>query len=195
MTLLTSPCMIHLNPCSIPKTFLPSSRQRIVAAPITPLIPGAGPPPTNMATVSFIENSPSRSVWRKGLSNASGILWLNYREYSRAPSRSELNRYVPPLDCRDTVIVGQDIHCRRIEQKMLPGRRGKAKPASAVDSEHVTMCEQYSIALDMLIGCGETVACHGDANKLPCHMKAFGRSLRCFARVNCGLNFGNSLAD
>src|SRR5215471_15896181 len=32
---------------------------------------------------------------------------------------------------------------------MLPCRRGKAKPAIAEDSEHVTVCEQYDIALDV----------------------------------------------
>jgi hypothetical protein len=42
----------------MPKTFLPSARHRIVAALITPLIPGAGPPPTKIATVSVIENPP-----------------------------------------------------------------------------------------------------------------------------------------
>src|SRR3990170_6747694 len=42
--------MIHLNPSWIPSTSTPSRAQRIVAAPITALIPGAGPPPTAIAT-------------------------------------------------------------------------------------------------------------------------------------------------
>ena len=50
------PRMIHSNPSWIPSTSTPSRTQRIVAAPITALIPGAGPPPTTIATFlcSFI---------------------------------------------------------------------------------------------------------------------------------------------
>src|SRR5229473_5423640 len=46
-----SPCMIHSNPSRMPSTSTASNRARIVAAPITLLIPGAGPPPTRIARV------------------------------------------------------------------------------------------------------------------------------------------------
>src|SRR5882762_3133942 len=46
-----SPCMIHSNPSRTPSTSTASSRARIVAAPMTLLIPGAGPPPTRIARV------------------------------------------------------------------------------------------------------------------------------------------------
>src|SRR6266571_4236480 len=46
-----SPCMIHSNPSRMPSTSTASNRARIVAAPITLLIPGAGPPPTRIASV------------------------------------------------------------------------------------------------------------------------------------------------
>src|SRR3989441_2045675 len=46
-----SPCMIHSNPSRTPSTSTASNRARIVAAPITLLIPGAGPPPTRIASV------------------------------------------------------------------------------------------------------------------------------------------------
>ena len=44
-----SPCMIHSKPSRMPMTSIPSRRARIVAAPMTLLMPGAGPPPTRMA--------------------------------------------------------------------------------------------------------------------------------------------------
>src|SRR2546422_2478808 len=46
-----SPCMIHSNPSRMPSTSTASNRARIVAAPMTLLIPGAGPPPTRIASV------------------------------------------------------------------------------------------------------------------------------------------------
>src|SRR3989449_6667714 len=46
-----SPCMIHSNPSRTPSTSTASNRARIVAAPMTLLIPGAGPPPTRIASV------------------------------------------------------------------------------------------------------------------------------------------------
>src|SRR5215203_659359 len=46
-----SPCMIHSNPSRMPTTSIPPRRARIVAAPITLLIPGAGPPPTRIASL------------------------------------------------------------------------------------------------------------------------------------------------
>ncbi len=49
-TLSTLPCISHSNPSSTPSTSTPSSAARIVAAPMTALIPGAGPPPTSMAS-------------------------------------------------------------------------------------------------------------------------------------------------
>src|SRR5215831_17812386 len=47
----TSPCMIRSKPSSTPYTSTPSSTARIVAAPITALMPGAGPPPTRIASL------------------------------------------------------------------------------------------------------------------------------------------------
>ena len=47
----TLPCMIHSKPSRTPSTSTPSSTPRMVAAPITLLIPGAGPPPTRMASL------------------------------------------------------------------------------------------------------------------------------------------------
>ena len=44
------PCMIHSKPFSMPSTSTPSSAARIVAAPMTLLMPGAGPPPTRIAS-------------------------------------------------------------------------------------------------------------------------------------------------
>src|SRR2546425_12488974 len=46
-----SPCMIHSKPSRTPSTSTASSRARMVAAPMTLLIPGAGPPPTRIASV------------------------------------------------------------------------------------------------------------------------------------------------
>ena len=45
-----SPCISHSNPSRTPTTSIPSSAARIVAAPMTALMPGAGPPPTRMAS-------------------------------------------------------------------------------------------------------------------------------------------------
>ena len=42
--------MIHSKPFSMPSTSTPSSAARIVAAPMTLLMPGAGPPPTRIAS-------------------------------------------------------------------------------------------------------------------------------------------------
>ena len=44
------PCISHSNPSRMPTTSMPSSWARIVAALMTLLIPGAGPPPTRIAT-------------------------------------------------------------------------------------------------------------------------------------------------
>src|SRR5438093_5341846 len=46
-----SPCMIHSNPSRTPSTSTAYNRARMVAAPITLLMPGAGPPPTRIASV------------------------------------------------------------------------------------------------------------------------------------------------
>src|SRR5213594_1146937 len=43
--------MIHSKPSRTPSTSTASSRARMVAAPMTLLIPGAGPPPTRIASV------------------------------------------------------------------------------------------------------------------------------------------------
>ena len=45
------PCMIHSKPSRMPSTSTPSSRPRMVAAPMTLLMPGAGPPPTRIASL------------------------------------------------------------------------------------------------------------------------------------------------
>src|SRR5688572_17998542 len=45
------PSISHLNPSTKPSTSEPPSRLRMVTAPITLLIPGAGPPPTSMPTM------------------------------------------------------------------------------------------------------------------------------------------------
>src|SRR5688500_18120566 len=42
--------MIHANPFSIPMTSTPSIHARMVAPPMTRFMPGAGPPPTKIAT-------------------------------------------------------------------------------------------------------------------------------------------------
>ena len=44
------PCMIHSKPSRMPTTSTPSSSARIVAALMTLLMPGAGPPPTRIAS-------------------------------------------------------------------------------------------------------------------------------------------------
>ncbi len=51
ITWSVSPCMIHSKPSRRPTTETPASSARIVAAPMTLLIPGAGPPPTRMASL------------------------------------------------------------------------------------------------------------------------------------------------
>src|ERR1700704_6441163 len=51
VTWSTSPCMIHSNPSRTPSTSPASNRARMTAAPMTLLIPGAGPPPTRIARV------------------------------------------------------------------------------------------------------------------------------------------------
>src|SRR5512140_3369571 len=45
-----SPAMIHSNPSRIPRTSTPSRTPRIVADPMTLLMPGAGPPATRIAS-------------------------------------------------------------------------------------------------------------------------------------------------
>ncbi len=54
ITCVVSPCIIHLNPSWMPSTSTPERHARIVAAPITLLIPGAGPPAQRMASLSFM---------------------------------------------------------------------------------------------------------------------------------------------
>ena len=46
--------MIHLKPSKIPTTDAPPKMLRIVAAPITLLIPGAGPPPTRIPMLLLV---------------------------------------------------------------------------------------------------------------------------------------------
>src|SRR5690242_10400405 len=43
--------MSHWNPSRIPTTSMPERLARIEAAPITLLMPGAGPPPTTIASL------------------------------------------------------------------------------------------------------------------------------------------------
>src|SRR5438445_12612230 len=45
-----SPCISHLNPSRMPTTLVPANVARMVAAPMTLLMPGAGPPPHNSAS-------------------------------------------------------------------------------------------------------------------------------------------------
>src|SRR5262245_47834805 len=47
------PCMIRSKPSRMPSTSTPCKRARMVAALMTLLIPGAGPPPTRMASFSL----------------------------------------------------------------------------------------------------------------------------------------------
>src|SRR5215831_12187672 len=50
-TWLVCPCISHSNPSRMPRTSTPSMTLRIVAAPMTLLMPGAGPPPTRMPSL------------------------------------------------------------------------------------------------------------------------------------------------
>src|SRR5204863_4031698 len=61
---LTSPCMIHSKPSSIPTTSRFSRAARIVAALITLLMPGAGPPPTRMPSLPLTLASRGRRLER-----------------------------------------------------------------------------------------------------------------------------------
>ena len=56
-----SPRITHSKPSSMPMTSTPSSTERMVAAPMTLLMPGAGPPPTRIANFfrSLIASAPS----------------------------------------------------------------------------------------------------------------------------------------
>jgi hypothetical protein len=54
VTCVVSPCMIHLKPSWMPRTSTPERHARIVAAPMTLLIPGAGPPATRIASLSLL---------------------------------------------------------------------------------------------------------------------------------------------
>ena len=45
------PCINHSKPSRMPTTSTPSSSHRMVAALMTLLMPGAGPPPTRIATL------------------------------------------------------------------------------------------------------------------------------------------------
>src|SRR2546429_448498 len=56
-----SPCMIHSNPSRTPSTSTASNRARMVAAPITLLMPGAGPPPTRLVAHAIV-NDPVHHV-------------------------------------------------------------------------------------------------------------------------------------
>src|SRR5437868_208204 len=49
----TRPCISRSKPSRIPRTSTPCSSARMVAALMTLLIPGAGPPPTKMASFSL----------------------------------------------------------------------------------------------------------------------------------------------
>ena len=51
VTCETSPFMIHWKPSCRPRTSTPESEARMVAAPMTLLMPGAGPPATRMASL------------------------------------------------------------------------------------------------------------------------------------------------
>ena len=48
------PRMMLLKPSRMPSTSTPCSRARMVAALITLLMPGAGPPPTRIASFSLV---------------------------------------------------------------------------------------------------------------------------------------------
>ena len=54
-----SPCMSHSKPSRMPTTSTPSRRARIVAAPMTLLMPGAGPPPTRIASLFMMRRKVS----------------------------------------------------------------------------------------------------------------------------------------
>src|SRR5262245_13873416 len=86
-------CMIHSNPSSMPSTSTPSSAARIVAAPITELIPGAGPPPTRMARrlrwVMLTPLSGDRGygeIARQLLHDVGGLLVPGLEQEVRAPA-------------------------------------------------------------------------------------------------------------
>ena len=57
-----SPSMSHRKPSWMPTTWTPERHARMVAAPMTLLMPGAGPPPTRIASFSFI----SKVLWAPG---------------------------------------------------------------------------------------------------------------------------------
>src|SRR6478752_9115066 len=60
-TLLMSPRMMPEKPSRMPNTGMPSTQARMVAAPITLLMPGAGPPPTRIASLlSVMDPQPRR---------------------------------------------------------------------------------------------------------------------------------------
>src|SRR6184192_4041607 len=84
VTCSMSPCMIHSNPSRTPSTSTASSRARMVAAPMTLLMPGAGPPPTRIARVL-------RSVIVTG-----SIL----RRHTRRDPRRRETRVAPPRASR-----------------------------------------------------------------------------------------------
>src|SRR5690348_1257903 len=50
----TSPCASHLKPSRKPMTSKPWLMPSMVAAAMTPLRPGAGPPPTNMPNLPLL---------------------------------------------------------------------------------------------------------------------------------------------
>jgi len=61
MTCSTLPCITHSKPSWMPSTSTPSSTHRMVAAPMTALMPGAGPPPTKIA--SFLRSLIGSAAW------------------------------------------------------------------------------------------------------------------------------------
>src|SRR5262249_42312815 len=84
-TCSTSPRMIHSNPSRTPTTSTPSSALRMVAAPMTLLMPGAGPPATRIASFfRWLIYSASRT-WRLMLCRRGGT---SARRRSRVVSGS-----------------------------------------------------------------------------------------------------------
>src|SRR5262245_2179605 len=105
---LRSPSMRYSKPSSIPTTSTPSSRARMLAAPITALIPGAGPPPTRMPSLprSSMRRPPSRGESRAIRRR------VQPGPAARAPARRVAGgqRLLQPVDLRE--LPGQILHER-----------------------------------------------------------------------------------
>src|SRR5712691_10198956 len=116
-----SPCMIHSKPSRRPSTSTPSSRARMVAAPMTLLTPGAGPPPTRIARVlrSVTAASRARAAWLTRPQLLQRALYIHPR-HVLAPGEFEvgvvhrLRRVVRGVRCRrDRFVLEPRAHERR----------------------------------------------------------------------------------